>query len=137
MAEANNQRQKELQMRYIIRPHDNYEKVAMAARIATKFFELSYVAAQNGGFWVSSAGSTANVVAGEISRAVDLPFEECSKILEIVGVAEFHYSCDLNWYNDFYHLGSSDPRWDVRTIVRAAARAHLAPYQPAKRKPLP
>ena len=137
MAEVNNQRQKELQMRYIVIPYDHYEKVAMASRIAAKFFELAYVAAQNGGFWVSASGGTANVVSGEISRAVDLPFEECSKILEIVGSAEFHYSTSLNWYSDFYHLGSKDPRWDVRTIVRAAARAHLAPYQPAKRKPLP
>ena len=112
-------------MRYVIKPIDNYEKVIMASRIATKFFELSYVAAQNGGFCVSSS-STANVVAEEIAKAVDLPFEECSKILEIVEAAEFHY-----------YTGSSDPRWDVRKIVRAAARYHLAPYRQAKRKPLP
>lgn len=130
-----------MEKRYIIKPEGHFEKTAMAARIAAKFFELSYVAAQNGGFWVSASGGTANVVAREISRAVDLPFEECSKILAIVGAAEFHYSSDLSWYNELHNLSSfydfEEPRWDVRTIIRAAARSHLAPYHPVKRKPLP
>ena len=130
-----------MEKRYIIKPEGHFEKTAMASRIAAKFFELSYVAAQNGGFWVSASGGTANVVAGEISRAVDLPFEEALMILAIVGAAEFHYSSDLNWYNELHNLSSfydfDENRSDVRTIIRAAARSHLAPYHPAKRKPLP
>ena len=39
-----------MEKRYIIKPQEHFEKTAMASRIAAKFFELSYVAAQNGGF---------------------------------------------------------------------------------------
>ena len=126
-----------MEKRYIIKPKEHYEKVAMASRIIGTFFELSYVAAKKGGIWVSASGGTANAIAHQLYKAVDLSFEDALMIVNVVGSAEFRHSCDINWYNSFYHLGSSDPRWDICTILRAAARANLAPYQPAKRKPLP
>jgi hypothetical protein len=94
---------------------------------AARFFSLAETAAANGGFWVSSAGGTANVVAGEISRATGVSFENAHRALNVMGnelIGEFWYQ-ELayiqpfrwdDWHNDV------PGRWDARTIARAACR---------------
>lgn len=52
---------------------------------ATRFHRLAAVAAANGGFWVSAGGGTANVVAGEISRATGASFDEAMAALNETG----------------------------------------------------
>jgi len=94
---------------------------------AARFFSLAETAAANGGFWVSAAGGTANVVAGEIALATNVTFEDAHRALDIMG-KEAIGEC---WYQ---HLAEAQPwrwddldsseeaRWDARTIARAAAR---------------
>jgi hypothetical protein len=93
---------------------------------ASKFFCLAATAAKHGGFWVSAAGGTANVVAGEISRATGVSYEEAHRILDAIGKEQV----SEDWYQ---HLADINPAWDineeesflrwaVRTIARAACR---------------
>lgn len=96
---------------------------------AARFHALAATAAANGGFWVSAAGGTANVVAGEISRATGVAFEDAHRALEVTAASE-------DWYGD---MAAAQPfgygvipfdderdewycRWDARTIARAACR---------------
>ena len=96
---------------------------------AARFHALARTAAANGGFWVSAGGGTANVVAGEISRATGVAFEDAHRALEVTAASE-------DWYGD---MAAAQPfgygvipfdderdewycRWDARTIARAACR---------------
>ncbi len=99
---------------------------------AARFHSLAAVAAANGGFWVSFAGGTANVVAGEIARATGASFEEAHHALAITG--------GENWYAEMAYaqpwpLGAWHDdvpgRWDARTIARAACRSARASGSPA------
>ena len=94
---------------------------------AARFFSLAETAAANGGFWVSAAGGTADVVAGEIARATDVTFEDAHRALDIMG-KEVMGDC---WYQQLAEaqpwrwddLDSAEgARWCARTIARAAAR---------------
>jgi len=92
--------------------------------VAKKFHSLAATAARNGGFWVSAGGGTANVVAGEISRATGVTFEDAHIALDVTGGPD--------WYAD---MAQAQPwpmgippefiRWDARLIARAAIRSSL------------
>lgn len=90
---------------------------------AARFHALAACAAAHGGFWVSAAGGTANVVAGEIARATGASYIEAHRALDLTGSDD--------WYSDLAHAQpwSIDTwhddvpwRWDARTIARAACR---------------
>lgn len=92
-----------------------------AKSVAAKFHSLAAIASANGGLWVSAAGGTANVVAGEISRATGVSFEEAHQLLDITG--------GENWYEELAYQQPwpinhipEEPRWDARVIARAACR---------------
>jgi hypothetical protein len=99
-----------------------------AAKAARRFFVLAHTAASHGGFWVSAAGGTANVVAGEIARAIGVSFAAAHRALDAVGGS--------GWYQDLAEMQpwpimeipydhDTDQwlcRWDARTIARAAVR---------------
>lgn len=99
-----------------------------AAKAAQRFFVLAQTAASHGGFWVSAAGGTANVVAGEISRAIGVSFTAAHRALDAVGGSD--------WYQELAEMQpwpimeipydhDTDQwlcRWDARTIARAAVR---------------
>jgi hypothetical protein len=94
---------------------------------AAHFFSLAETAAANGGFWVSAAGGTANVVAGVISRATGVSYKDAHHALDVMG-REVFGDC---WYQqladiqpfrwDDWH-DDVPGRWDARTIARAACR---------------
>lgn len=90
---------------------------------AARFHALAATAAANGGFWVSAAGGTANVVAGEIARATGVTFEDAHHALDVTGgegwYAEMAYA--QPWAIDAWH-DDVPGRWDARTIARAACR---------------
>lgn len=103
---------------------------ANAAAAARKFFRLAEAAAQHGGFWVSAAGGTANVVAGTIARRFGISFEEALRLLDETGR---EWGGD-GWYATLAYIqpfpwdagwGDDVPpgRFDARTIARAACRA--------------
>ena len=94
---------------------------------AARFFSWAETAAANGGFWVSAAGGTANVVAGVISSATGVSYEDAHHALDVMG----REVLGDNWYQQLAEaqqwprndLDSADgARWDARTIARAAAR---------------
>lgn len=104
---------------------------------AARFHSLAACAAAHGGFWVSAAGGTANVVAGEIARATGVSFEDAHRALD--ATAEVAWG-DHDWYNA---MAAAQPwpvatipfdderdewycRWDARTIARAACRSVAA-----------
>lgn len=94
---------------------------------AARFHSLAACAAAHGGFWVSAAGGTANVVAGEIARATGTTFEDAHLALEVTGRevwGEDWYSAlayAQPWAIDAWH-DDVPGRWDARTIARAACR---------------
>ena len=90
---------------------------------ATRFHQLAAYAAAHGGFWVSPGGSTANVIAGEISRATGVSFNEAHRALEVTGGEDWYAEmADAQpWRWDDWH-DDVPGRWDARTIVRAAVR---------------
>ena len=100
-----------------------------AARAARRFFRLAEVAALNGGFWVSAAGGSANVVAGEIARRFGITFEDARQILDKAGrdwagddwyaVLMFIQPFRLDGWDDWDGVPG---RWDVRTVAKAACR---------------
>ncbi|MBE0469577.1 MAG: hypothetical protein IBX55_08755 [Methyloprofundus sp.] len=92
---------------------------------AAKFFSLAETAAKNGGFWVSAAGGTANAVAGVISRATGVTYEEGHHALDVMGREVF----GADWYQylaDIQPFRADDcdvpARWDARIVARAACR---------------
>jgi hypothetical protein len=108
---------------------------ARAARAARRFFKLAEVASRNGGFWVSAAGGTANVVAGVIASRCGIPVEDARRILDEAG----REWAGRDWYAVLANLQPFqwdgwevwDPwevwedipgRWDVRQIAKAACR---------------
>ena len=98
-----------------------------ALLVAARFFSLAEKAAANGGFWVSAAGGTANVVAGEIARATGVSFDEAHHAIDVIGrehLGEDWYSvlADLQpWRWD--DLDSAEgARWDARTIAKVACK---------------
>ena len=101
---------------------------------AARFHSLAVTAAANGGFWVSAAGGTANVVAGEIARSTGVSFENAHRALD--ATAGQVWGEDPDWYGS---MAAAQPfgygvipfdderdewycRWDARTIARAACR---------------
>jgi hypothetical protein len=99
----------------------NHDRITAAFIAADKFFNLAIAAAKNGGFWVSAAGGTASVVAGEIARATGVDFVGACQALDSMGkeyLGEDWYS-ELAWMQPGY----DDPeelRWDAREIAREA-----------------
>jgi hypothetical protein len=87
------------------------------AHPAAAFARYAQAAANNGGFFVSSAGGTWNVAAGIIARATGREFSTCLRaIIRALDRAQFspdwaECGIDAAW------------RWDVRTIARAALYA--------------
>jgi hypothetical protein len=95
-----------------------------ATYVAARFHALAGTAAANGGFWISAAGGTANVVAGEIARATGASFDEAHHALDVTGGED--------WYSDLAHAqpwaidawhDETPGRWDAITIAKAACRA--------------
>lgn len=100
----------------------------MARLIAEKTISLAQTAGRHGGFWVSGAGGTANVIAGEIARATGIPFKTACAVLNEVGTA----ALGVPWYNELAFVAGSHPnqdpdweafRFDARMIARTAIRA--------------
>lgn len=102
---------------------------------ARRFFRLAQVAAKHGGFWVSPAGGTANVVAGVIARDFKISVEDARRILDEAGrewAGAGWYSTLLNiqpvrwdgWdiYDSWDVWNDIPGRWDVRLIAAAACR---------------
>jgi hypothetical protein len=87
---------------------------------AARFHKLAETAQKYGGLWVSAAGGTANVVAGELARLCSCEYQEAHRALDITG--------GENWYADLAAMqpwameSEPSPRWDARTIAKAAAR---------------
>ena len=104
-----------------------FAKTSAAIAIAARFHSLAAWAAANGGFWVSVGGGTANIIAGEISRATGVSFEDAHHALDQTGgedwYAEMAYAQPWRW--DAWH-DETPGRWDARTIVRAACRHAMA-----------
>ena len=111
----------------------NAIKKAQAA--ADRFFRLAEVAARHGGFWVSPAGGTADVVAGVIASRCGIPVEDARRILNQAG----REWAGQDWYTvlaniqpfrcDSWSWSIFDPweawdempgRWDVRAVAKAA-----------------
>lgn len=93
--------------------------------IITHFFSLCSAAMENGGFWVSTGGGTANVAAGIISRYLDIQYADAHEALNIIGGDDWYV--DLYWGQPHY----DEPeyyRWDIDIIARAACR-HASGYQ--------
>ena len=99
---------------------------------ARRFFRLAEIAAKHGGFWVSAAGGTANVVAGVIAGRCGIPFEDARRILDEAGrdwAGDGWYTAlaDLQPFRwdgwdawDTWDAWDVPGRWDVRTIAKAA-----------------
>ena len=113
------------------------DRFELAARAARHFFRLAEAAARHGGFWVSAAGGTANVVAGVIAKRCGITFPDALRILNKAGQAW----AGRDWYTvlallqpfrmenfDGRDLWEAWPpgRWDARTVARAAVRAAQA-----------
>lgn len=81
-----------------------------------KITALLWVATENGGVWVSAGGGTANVLAGEIAQATGVSYEQAHHLLNKYGGED--------WYFLFHvvNRGCENPRFDARTIAKAAAR---------------
>ena len=90
---------------------------------AARFHALAATAARNGGFWVSAAGGTANVVAGEIARATGASYEDAHRALDVTAGEGWYYAlaCAQPWPMGAWH-DDVPGRWDARTIARAACR---------------
>ena len=92
--------------------------------VAARFHGLAATASVNGGFWVSAAGGTANVVAGVISRATGVSFEDAHRALDATASSEDWYeelAAAQPWSIDAWH-DEVPGRWDAATIARAACR---------------
>jgi hypothetical protein len=120
-------------------PKVSKPQVGKACKSIRRFFELAAVAAFHGGFWVSAGGGTANVIAGEVSRAFHVDFQEAHEMLDAIGHDFFGME---NWYEELawsqpigpWNLPDSHEfRWDCRTIIRAAIRRPIP--DPAWRSP--
>jgi hypothetical protein len=95
---------------------------------AAKAHALVAAAARNGGLWISAAGGTANIVAGEIARATGVSFDDALWALDATG--------KVYWGRDDWYAGWADAqpwRWEdldaasaarfsARTVARAACR---------------
>lgn len=81
-----------------------------------KIMALMWVASYHGGVWISAGGGTANVIAGEIAAASGVTYERAHALLDIWG--------EHKWYHLFNvaNRGWESPRFDARTIAKAAAR---------------
>lgn len=106
-----------------------------AFNAARRFFRLAEIAARHGGFWVSSAGGTANVVAGVIASRYGIPFEDARRILDEAGrewagdgwyttLADIQPCRWDGWdvYDSWDVWNDMPGRWDVRVIAKAACR---------------
>jgi hypothetical protein len=111
------------------------ESKEMAALAAQEFFRIARLAAERGGFWVSSAGGTAHAVAGEIARATGVSFEDACAILDqqgdvaanLYGPEHYGYEGPFGWYEWLADIQPpvdlEDLRLDARAIARQAVRA--------------
>ena len=95
-----------------------------AISIAKEFHRISRIIPKYGCFWVSAAGGTANVVAGEIAIAAQISYDEAHLCLdraaELMGIDD--------WYGDLYYYHnngdfSASYRYDAKEIVRLATRS--------------
>lgn len=91
--------------------------------ICVAFEHYAKTATRNGGFWVSPAGGTTNVVAGEIARATGYSFEEVVEYVDYFfgGNASQAFICMAG--NGHAPDAEWEPRFDARIIIRAAIRA--------------
>ena len=102
-----------------------------AFKAAAHFFNFAEVAASHGGFWVSAAGGTANVVAGVISRATGVTYAQAHDALDAMGrhlMGEDWY-CHLAAIQPWPWLdmdAAADARWDAATLAKAACRKAVA-----------
>ena len=107
----------------------NTANATVAVAAARRFFRLAECAARHGGFWVSAAGGTANVVAGCLARHFGISYEDAHLILDEVG----REWAGQDWYATLAYIqpfpwdaGWCDDvppgRFDARTIARAACR---------------
>ena len=94
----------------------------MNEKIFEKFWRLTFIAAKNGGVWVSAAGGTQNVAAGTISRMTGLSYNEAHD-----GIERHAPHGDESWWNveaanpwPYMAMGDYVPRWDIETVARAA-----------------
>ena len=99
-------------------------RVDLGIEIAKKFHRLSRIVPKYGRFWVSAAGGTANVVAGEIAKAAPISYDEAhwclDRAAELMGIDD--------WYGDlYYYHGNGDfdasYRYDARDVVKWAIRS--------------
>lgn len=94
---------------------------------AARFFWLAEAAAADGGFWVSAAGGTANVVAGVISSATGVSYEDAHHALDVMGV-ELIGDCWYEQLADMQPFGWNEwhddvpGEWDASDIAHAACR---------------
>jgi len=91
-----------------------------AARKIHRFLE---VASKNGGLWVSAAGGTANVLAGELAKKLNCAYLDAHRYLNITGGQEWYrelaYAQPWRW-DDMD--AAVEARFDARTIAKAALR---------------
>ena len=93
-------------------------------QVALKVHSLLWTATDNGGLWVSAGGGTANVIAGELSRAMGCTFAAAHAALDAAGGKDWYgiLARDNSWADDF-----DEYRWDAKTVVNAALRHFQQP----------
>ena len=94
----------------------------MNEEIFKKFWRLTFIAAKNGGVWVSAAGGTQNVAAGTISRMTGITYNEAHDGIERHAPGDHPWaSVEANNPWPYMAMDWDDvPRWDIETIARAA-----------------
>jgi hypothetical protein len=85
--------------------------------VVKKIMALMWAATDHGGVWVSVGGGTANVLAGAVAQASGVSYEQAHHLLNVWGERE--------WYVTFHNAnrGYENPRFDARTIAKAAVKA--------------
>ena len=87
---------------------------------AARFHALAEKVVANGGFRISASRYNANVVAGEISRATGVSFEEARRALDVTGGEEWK---DCAYAHSWPVSGRwVEGRFAARTVARAACR---------------
>jgi hypothetical protein len=90
---------------------------------ARKIHRLLKVASENGGLWVSAAGGTANVLAGELSKKLGCGYMEAHRYLNITGgqgwYRELAYAQPWRW-DDMD--SAMEARFDAITVAKAALK---------------
>lgn len=111
-------------------PGEHFHIPEVLAAAITQFWALAKKAAEDGGFWVSAAGGTANVIAGTLSRRLGVEYNLAHAALDqLLGDGWYE---KMAWWQPWpiETIPHDDEGWwckhDAGDLAEAAINAALA-----------